>query len=83
MGGHWVYNSVPRPILPHPNTWTLEGIFELHSSPIVCESIPSLNPEEVEYWDRYLISERAIATMANSEEKNIACSSINLWPCID
>eukprot|EP00972_Heterocapsa_arctica_P105989 15612197-Heterocapsa_arctica.AAC.1 len=31
MGGHWVYNPAQRPILPRPNTWTLEEILELHS----------------------------------------------------
>eukprot|EP00972_Heterocapsa_arctica_P101945 15020016-Heterocapsa_arctica.AAC.1 len=38
MGGHWACNPVPRPILPHPNTWTLLGILELHSSPLECEA---------------------------------------------
>eukprot|EP00972_Heterocapsa_arctica_P035889 5279528-Heterocapsa_arctica.AAC.1 len=82
MGGRWVYNPVPRPILPHPNTWTLDGILELHSSPLVCEISTSIAPEEVEYWDNYLASEREIANVEHEEEESVADLTNNSWPCI-
>eukprot|EP00972_Heterocapsa_arctica_P009040 1331359-Heterocapsa_arctica.AAC.1 len=41
MGGHWVFNPVSRPILPHPDIWTLTEILELHSAPL--EELPHEN----------------------------------------
>eukprot|EP00972_Heterocapsa_arctica_P104504 15399997-Heterocapsa_arctica.AAC.1 len=69
MGGHWVYNPAPRPILPPPNTWTLEEILELNSAPFARENSPCIFPEEAEHWDNYLASERAIANMEKAEEE--------------
>eukprot|EP00972_Heterocapsa_arctica_P056153 8284538-Heterocapsa_arctica.AAC.1 len=69
MGGHWVYNPAPRPILPHPNTCTLEEILELHSAPFYRKNRPCISPEEVEYWDNYLASERSIAKMDKEKEE--------------
>eukprot|EP00972_Heterocapsa_arctica_P061178 9020876-Heterocapsa_arctica.AAC.1 len=49
MGGHWAHAPTSRLILPHPNTWTLLRILELHNSPPECE--PTTNPTPLQWKD--------------------------------